>query len=119
MSLNSIESLRNLYDLVSVPAMLKDRHHTIVYANAAYAEFLGRDKEALVGTDGVGVYGVSTVEEFKAHDLRVLETGDEYRREFDVRAKNGAIRRVRITKKRVELNGEPYVFGTIDDLRFA
>lgn len=116
MPYSTIDNLKNLYDLARIPVVLKDHNHTIVYANNAYADFLGCDREALISTDGGRVHGAEAAKEFREHDRAVFDTGEETTRDFDMRLARGGLRRVRITKSRIFIAGRPYVFGVISEL---
>lgn len=98
------------------PVFLKDKNHTWLFVNQAFANLVGHPIEELLGKNDADYMPEETCKIFWREDDMVLASGLESHIEEDLPTPVGTIRKLLTRKSRIQHEGEYYVFGIIRDV---
>jgi len=80
---SKLESQQTLLELVinSIPDLIfvKDLKGKYLACNTAYAEFVGRKKDEIIGVDDLALFGKEIATEFRQQDREMISTGKTFR----------------------------------------
>ncbi len=93
-----VDFLNNILDTVPDPIFVKDEQHGWVVANKAYCEFIGRDREQVIGRNDRDYFPREEADVFWEKDDEVFASGEENINEEYFTDKRG-VRRMISTKK--------------------
>ncbi|HQT73809.1 MAG: diguanylate cyclase [Acidiphilium sp. 37-67-22] len=96
----TVEVLQTLLDSLPNPVFLIDRDHRLVLINQAMADFVGYEREAILGRSSEGRVPPELLEGYWRIDDRVFATGESDETEEIVTGAGGQ-RRIVITRKRL------------------
>jgi len=114
---NSEKFISAVIDCIADPVFVKDRQHRWVYLNKAFCEFMGYNKEQLLGKTDYDFFPKPEAKMFWEKDEVVFTTKEENTNEENF-TDSKKITHVIMTKKmflKIE-NGEEYIVGIIRDV---
>ena len=102
---------------VANPIFLKDRQHTWIFLNDAFCQFLGVDREELLGKSDFDYFPKDQAEVFWSKDDLVLSSGQTNINEEEFTNSRGEHFTILTSKVRVkDENGDAFILGTITDV---
>ena len=116
-SIDDIEILMGVLNLLPNPVYVKDRNHLWVAVNTAFCKFLGREESELIGKSDFDHNPKEQAEVFWAMDDEVFETRQENINIEKTDNRWGETRWVESRKSYYETSsGEPYIIGVLTDI---
>lgn len=116
-SVDDIEVLMGVLNLLPNPVYVKDRNHLWVAVNTAFCKFLGREESELIGKSDFDHNPKEQAEVFWAMDDEVFETRQENINIEKTVNRSGKTLCVESRKSYYETsNGEPYIIGVLSDI---
>ena len=116
-SVDDIEILMGVLNLLPNPVYVKDRNHLWVAVNTAFCKFLGREESELIGKSDFDHNPKEQAEVFWAMDDEVFETRQENINIEKTDNRWGETRWVESRKSYYETSsGEPYIIGVLTDI---
>jgi two-component system cell cycle sensor histidine kinase/response regulator CckA len=109
--------LDEIIDSVADPIFVKDREHRWVLLNAAFCDFVGRERQELLGKSDYDLFPKSQADVFWANDEIVFRTGLENISEEPLTDAKGVVHTV-VTKKQLytDERNERRIVGIIRDV---
>ena len=116
-STSSLPGVATLLDCLPSPVFLKDEHHRMVFVNAAFCEFMGRERSELVGKSDADFVPSEEARAFAAKDDEVLARGGVDENEEHITDAAGR-RHTIITRKTLytDERGRTLLLGVISDI---
>ncbi|HEX2965874.1 MAG TPA: PAS domain S-box protein [Syntrophorhabdaceae bacterium] len=113
----SSEYFKAIIDCIGDPVFVKDQQCRYVFLNDEAHEMFGTSFEQWPGKTDYDIFPKEQADVFRAHDNRVLETGERVVNEEQITDGQGNIRNI-ITKKMLLINneGEKFIIGTSRDV---
>jgi diguanylate cyclase (GGDEF)-like protein/PAS domain S-box-containing protein len=109
-------TLSSIMEAITDPVFVKDTEHRWVFVNQAFCEFLGREREWLIGKSDFDWSSPAEAQVFWDKDNEVFETGNTIINLERHTSLDGQVRVIESKKSRIELDGKFYVVGVIRDL---
>jgi PAS domain S-box-containing protein len=106
---------RQLIDAMPIPIFHKDRHGVYQECNEAFSQFLGRDREEIVGHTAFDLAPPDLAAAYHGHDLDLMRLGRDQRYESEVLHQDGSRHAVMFSKALVH-DDEGEVTGIVGAL---
>lgn len=107
---------RAAFEDLPVAVMLRDSQRRLVYANAAYGEMLGGDRQRYIGLTEEEMFP-DTGDRYRDENLQLLEKGGHIEKSEDIIFDDGRVMAAITRLGRISSpSGEPYIVGSITDV---
>ncbi len=111
------EYLDNIINTIGDPVFVKDRDHRWILLNDAYCDFMGYNREELLGKSDYDFFPKHEANVFWEKDEQAFETEREIINEEEFTDKTGTVHTVQTRKKSyLDKNGEQILVGIIHDI---
>ena len=109
--------LDNIINTIGDPVFVKDRDHNWILLNDAYCEFMGYDRDELIGKSDYEFFPKKEADVFWEKDEEAFKTGVENINEEKFTDKTGKVHTIETRKKSyLDKNGKKILVGIIHDI---
>jgi diguanylate cyclase (GGDEF)-like protein/PAS domain S-box-containing protein len=110
------QTLSSIMEAITDPVFVKDSDHRWVFVNQAFCDFLGREREWIIGKSDFDLSTSAEAQVFWEKDDEVFQTGNTIINLERHTSLEGKVRVIESKKSRIQLDGQFYVVGVIRDL---
>jgi PAS domain S-box-containing protein len=106
-----------ILDQLPSPVFCKDDQRRYEFCNATHLEIYGLTWEGAIGTTGAQTIAADEVEAYKRSDEHILNTGEKFRAEHQIKRADGTVVDVVTSKTRIQTSdGKVHIVGSIADV---
>jgi diguanylate cyclase len=110
------QTLSAIVDAITDPVFVKDKQHRWVFVNHAFCDFVGRDREWLIGKTDFDLSSKEEAQVFWEKDDEVLAHGRSIVNLERHTSVSGQVRVIETKKSLIKLGSKTYIVGVIRDL---